>query len=167
MSNFDPGLRGYGQRLQISAGYSIGTFAEVLEVMALAIAAGMLAYHWFPNARGLDEGAVAFATAWGVGAAFGLLYIAWRVLCRLAFRRALVVPIPRDPNVDWYVTMRAFGIAGAGVVMGAASLYHGLGGDPKLRIGSGAPFTDAVLGCLAIGFLYLGLGKLIGRVLRE
>ena len=100
MSRFDPGLRGYGQRLQISAGYSIGTLAEVLEVMAFAIVAGTLAYHWFPNARGLDEGASAFATAWSVGAAFGLVYVVWRLLCRFVFGRVLVVPIPRDPNVD-------------------------------------------------------------------
>ena len=166
MSNFDPGLRGYGQRLQLSAGYSIGTLAEVIEVLAFAIVAAMLANLWFPNAKGFDEGAAAFATAWSVGAAFGLLYIAWRLLCRLVFGRALVVPIPRDPNVDWYVTMRALGIAGAGVVIGVASLYHGLEGDPRLRVGSGAAFADATLGCLAIGFLYLGLGKLIGRVLK-
>ena len=62
--------------------------------------------------------------------------------------------------------MRAFGIAGAGIVLGFASLYHGLGGDPRLRIGTGAPFTDAAVGCLAIGLLYLGLGKLIGRTLK-
>jgi hypothetical protein len=164
MDRLDPGLRGYGQRMRLSLGYFAGTLLEMVEVLAVAIVVGTLALSALPNPAHGDEGRAAFLTAWGLGAMFGAIYVAYRLACRVLFGRALVVPIPTDPNVDWYITMRAFGIAMAGVVFGFAAFYHGLAGDPRLRVGGNAPFVDAAIGCLAVGYLYLGLGKLLGRV---
>lgn len=165
MESFDSGPRGYGQRLRLSAGYFAGTLLEMLEVIVFGIAAGMVAEWALPNPAGVDEGRSAFLSAWGVGAAFGVLYILYRVLCRSLFGRQLVVPIPNDPNVDWYLTIRAVGLAVGGIVVGVAAFYHGLSGDAPLRIGDGAPFVDAVVGCLATGFLYLGIAKFARRAL--
>lgn len=164
MARPDPDLRGYGLRMRQSFGYFAGTLLEMVEVLAFALVAGALALSWLPNPMHGDEGRGAFLTAWGLGAVFGAIYVVYRLGCRALFGRAPVVPIPTDPNLDWFISMRAFGLALAGVVFGIAAFYHGLSGDPRLRVGGNAPFVDAAVGCLAVGYLYLGLGKLIGRM---
>lgn len=163
MTKIDPGLRGYSQRLQLSAAFFAGTMVEILEVIGLALVAGLVAQKILPNTAATDEGTGAFLGAWGFGLAAGAVYILYRLIFRMALGRAMVVPIPSDPNVDWYITLRAVGMAASGVVLGLLALGHGLAGDTRLRFGGSAPFVDAVVGCLAVGLLYLGLAKLIGR----
>jgi hypothetical protein len=154
-------IRGYGTRLQQASGYYLGTFAETMEVMALALATGPVAMALLPRpAPGVDGGTEEFLSASGLGVAAGLLYVVYRLVLRAAFGRSLVVAIPRNPNVDWYLSLRAFGIAMGGVIGGIYLLSHGLSGDPMLRSGPNAPFVSATVATVAVGMLYLGAMKL-------
>lgn len=157
-----PSLKGYGTRLRQSSGFFIGTFAEVLEVMVLSLLTGAVALWLLPRpAPGVDGGTGEFLSAATLGLAAGLLYVAYRMLSRAVFGRPLVTAIPRNPNVDWYLTMRSFAIAIGGVVGGFYLLSHGFAGDPALRDGPNAPFVTATVATIAVGTLYLGAMKIL------
>lgn len=156
-------VRGIGTRLQMSAGFFLRTFVEIIELMAWSIAAGVVVHALLPSGTGVEESRGAFAAASTLGMLAGVLYAVYRLASKALFGRYAVVPIPNNPNVDWYLTLRSFGIAVAGVVFGVVFLIKGFGGDAQLRAGPIAPFMNGFMGSLSVGLIYLGAGKLLIR----
>jgi hypothetical protein len=166
MADSNNSIRGMGSRLVMSTGFILRTFLEVLEIIVLAMIIGAVAMHLIPVQPHMQESSSQFLSASALGLVGGVVYIAYRALLRALFRRPMVVPIPDNPNVDWYLTIRSFGIAGGGLILGIVLLFKGLGGDHGLRDGNAAPFVDAVSATIAVGSIYLGGMKLFGRFSR-